>query len=322
MTGAAGRIVAVGVLLAACGASSEPAAAPPPGGPPRLEFSVNPIDLGPRFDDERPQTSIGLRNAGGRTLHVERVDANCGCIGLGDAPKSIEPGKVVDLKFEIRLAGMTGKVSRHVVVRSDDPASPLSRVMIEAEVRPRLETSKTLIELRPATIDAGASADFEVHGATGEDLAPLSWSSTTTDVKVSAAVSGKTARVLVTAAPFTEDFTGAVVLRLDKSERIVPVKGVSARDVRADPPRVWAEGKVGAKIGQTKLVGREGVNWRVRGLESDKKELTAEVVDGVLRVRILAGAPAGEFKGVVTVLLEGAKPDRLRVEVTAWIESP
>jgi hypothetical protein len=321
MTRAARRTVAVGVLLAACGRSPEPAA-PIVEGPPRLEFSRSPIDLGTRFDDERPETSVGLRNAGGRTLHVERVDANCGCIGLGDAPKSIEPGKVVDLKFQIRLAGMTGKVSRHVVVRSDDPVSPLSRVMIEAEVRPRLEPSKTLIELHPATIDAGASADFDVHAATDDDLAGLSWSSTTTDVKVAAAVSGKRAHVLVTASPFTEDFTSAIVLRLDKSERIIPVKGVSARDVRADPPRVWADGKVGAKVGQTKLVGREGLSWRVRGLESDNKEMTAEVVDGALRVRILAGAPAGEFKGVVTVLLEGAKPDRVRVEVSAWIESP
>jgi len=318
MTSRARRFAAALLLLAACGRETETTS--PAAGPPRLEFRPSLIDLGTRFDDERPETAIGLRNVGGRTLHVERVDANCGCIALGDAPKSIEPGQEADLRFQVRLSGIAGKLSRHVVVRTDDPESPLSRVMIEAAVRPRIEMSKPLVELRPATIDAPSSAEVDVNGATGEDMAGLSCSSTTSDVKVAVKVSGKTARVTVQAAPFVEDFTSAIVLRLGASERVLLAKGVSARDVRAEPSRVWADGPLGAKVGAAKLVGREGAKWRVLSVESDRKELTAEFVDGTLRVKVAAGAPAGEFKGVVVVRLEGAKPDSVRVEVAAWIE--
>ncbi len=321
MTSPAPRTVALlafAACVAACGGDG--ASSPAADGPPHLVFRANPVELGARFDDEKPETAIGLHNAGGRTLHVERVDANCGCIALGAAPATVEPGKDADLKFEIRLAGMTGKIQRHVVVKTDDPASPLARVTIEADVRPRIETTLPLVELRPDTLGAATSVDFSVHSATGEDLAGLSWSSTTSQVQVATAVSGKNALVHVSAAPFVDDFAGAVVLHLGAAERIVPVQGVSARDVRAVPPSVWAAGAVGAKIGETKLVARPGVAWSVRGLDSDRKELTAEVVGDALRVKIVAGAPAGEFKGAITVRFDGAKPETLRVPVTSWIE--
>jgi hypothetical protein len=319
MTRAAVSLVLVGALAAACGESTAPATSEL-GPPPRLEFRPGKIDLGARFDDERPETTIGLANTGGRTLHIERIDANCGCIALGDAPKKIEPGKSVDLKFQIRLVGMTGKVSRNVAVRSDDPASTVSRVTIEADVRPRIETSKTLIEIRPATVDESTTVDVDVTGASGQDLAGLSCVSATKNVASALTISGKTARLRVSVEPFVDDFTTAVVLKLGAAERVLVVKGVSARDVRAEHPNVWADGPDGARIGATKLVGREGLKWSVKSVESDRKELTAEVVGDELRVKVGAGVPAGEFKGHVVLKLEGAKPDTLRVEVAAWVE--
>lgn len=320
MTNSARRLALLALALAGCGPDGATAPTPDPEAP-RLVFREDTIELGARFDDEAPEAVVALRNVGGRALKIERIDSNCGCIALGPPPKSIAPGATTELAFQIRLTGMTGRASRHIIVRSDDPASPVSRVAIEADVRPRIEVSSALVELRPKSLEAEGFVDVEVRGGSGEDLAGLSCTPITSNVTATAAIAGKTATVRIVAAPFVDDFQSAMILRLGKAERVVSVKGISARDVRAVPELVWADGPDGARVGEAKLVGREGATWRVKSLKSDRKEMTAEFADGVLRIRIGKGLPPGEFRGNVTVSFEGAKPESLRVGVMAWVES-
>src|SRR5688500_3462331 len=91
-------LAAAGVLLLSgtCGegAASEgdPPAAPVPAGPARLVFGADPVLFGSKFDDEQPEVTVELRNAGGSTLNVERIESNCGCIHLGATPSKLAPG--------------------------------------------------------------------------------------------------------------------------------------------------------------------------------------------------------------------------------------
>src|SRR5438046_139512 len=92
------------LVAAACG-REQPASAGP-ATPPRLAFAADSVSFGTKFDDEIPSVTATLKNLGGTTLHVERLEPSCGCILVGEAPKTIAPGASVDLPMEIRLVGI------------------------------------------------------------------------------------------------------------------------------------------------------------------------------------------------------------------------
>ncbi len=291
----------------------------PAAGGPRLVCSGNPIGFGTKLDDEPVEVVLGLRNAGDRPLHLTRVEPTCACIRLGEAPSVLEPGGQAEVRFRVRLAGMSGRISRIVQIVSDDPAAPMTRVRIEGEVIPRLVVQPLRVALKPMTLDAPSAADLDVRASTRQSLAGLTAVCTARQVKVTVAASEDSARVHVAAEPFAEDFIGSVVLHLGTYERIVPLVATAAWDVRVIPGRLTAGRLRRGEPLQAHLVARGGLTWRVVGVESDRKELSGEVEGDTLRVRVAADAPPGAFSGTVTVVLEGARPDRVRVPVTAYV---
>ena len=325
----AAALVVIALVAAACGRRDDPA--PPPvvvaptapsadDAPPHLDVGEKRVSFGTKFDDEEPEVVFVLTNTGGRTLHVEHIDTNCGCARVGEKPDTIEPGKSAEVHIKIKLDGMSGPVSRSASFHTDDPSQPVVRATIAGEVRPRLEAEPARVRFEPDTADVASSVDIDVKSSSGTSLDGFTVFTGTTGLSVSAAISGATARVHLVAAPFAEDFLGSVVLRLGKYERILPVMAVAPRDVRASPEKLTPGVVRGAVTVETRLVGRKGVDWRVVSVQTNRKDLTAEYKDGMLRVRIDEDAPAGALTGRVTVLLEGAKPDRVTVSVVAFVE--
>lgn len=328
-------VVAVGAWIAVTPrAIDEPAAAPfalraTEGRPaivaaaetvPHLDIHEKRLSFGTRFDDEEPEVVLVLANTGGRTLHVEHVDTNCGCARVGETPKTIEPGKSAEVRIRIKLDGMSGPITRAVSVHTDDPSQVVVRATIEGIVRPRLEAEPARIKFEPETADAATAIDIDVRSSEGSPLDGFSAFTGTMGLTATATITGATARVHLVAAPFAEDFLGAVVLRLGRYERILPVMAVAPRDVRASPEKLVAGVVKGAVTLETRLVGKKGVDWRVVSVETSRRDLTAEYSKGMLRVRIDESAPAGALVGRVTVMLEGAKPDRVQVGVVAFVE--
>jgi hypothetical protein len=319
---------AVALAAAACGRHDEPApSAPAPAAapkddaaPPHLQLRESRVSFGTRYDDEEPEIVFVLANTGGRPLVVEHIDTNCGCARVGEKPASIEPGKSADVHIKIKLDGMSGPITRAASFHTDDPSQPVVRGAIVGEVRPRLVAEPARIRFEPATAQDATAVDIDVKGSDGGPLDGLTAFSGTMGLTVSTTISGATARVHVAAAPFAEDYLGSVVLRLGKYERILPVMSVAPRDVRASPEKLVAGVVRSAVTLETRLVGRPGVDWRVVAVQTSRRDLTAEYADGMLRVRIAEDAPAGALVGRVTVLLEGAKPDRVTVNVVAFVE--
>ena len=298
----------------------EPADDATPQEGPRLRWKPNPAVFGTKFEDEEVDLTFALSNPGTQTVHLRKIEPSCGCIRVDRAQATLEPGARMDLQVTVRLAGMAGQFARYVVIYGDMlPESP-ARIAIHGKVLSRIDVSPPRVILRPATPDSESVADIEVRSNTDEPLDGLTVSSTMRGVTPQATIDGRSARIHLVATPFLKDFECSLVVRRGASERIVPVSYFAAQDVKAVPPRLVAGRGSGRDQLEARLVAREGVTIRVKSVESNRKDMTAEVVGGVLRVKIGEDAPAGPFSGEVVIVLEGAKPDRIRVPVTAYME--
>jgi len=303
----------------ACDDAQPAAPAAPPADAPRLVFREDSISFGTKFDDETADVAIAFRNTGGRTLHVNRIDVDCACARLGETPREVAPGAEAELRLRLKFVGVSGPIRHRVAIDTDDPKTPIARAWMTGEIVPRLAVEPRKVELRPAALADAASADLDVRGADGKPLDGLTAFSSARELTLTVTPAGAGARVRVAAAAFADDFIGSVVLRLGTYEKVVPVRGFAARDVRAVPEEITTGLLRRGEPLEVKLVGREGVTWRALSVESDRADLGGEVEGDVLRIRIGEKAPVGAFAGAVVVVLEGAKPARVRVPIRAVV---
>jgi hypothetical protein len=290
-------------------------------GPPRLRFAQERVSFGTRFDDEAPNVTVTLLNVGGETLHVHKIEPSCGCILVGHAPTELAPGGRVDVRMEVRLAGFDGPFERVVAFHTDDLHAQPGRVSLIGEVKPKIAVAPPAVVAAPATLEATTTVDLDVTSTVGEPIATLTVNSTAPWTTVTTALERDKARLRVVVQPFADDFTGSLVLRLGKSERVVPVFGRAARDVRVAPDKLWIGSEEMNRTVRAELVARDGAPpWRVLSVESSRKDLEAKLEGGrVLVARIADDAPKGRFEGLVTLTFEGAKPDKVRVPVLGWV---
>jgi hypothetical protein len=306
-----------GTAPAASKESTAPAASPTDA--PRLVFREDSISFGTKFDDETADVTIAFRNTGGRTLHVNRIDVDCACARLGEAPREVAPGAEAELRLRLKFVGVSGPIRHRVAIDSDDPATPIARAWMAGEIRPRLTVEPKKVELRPAALGDAASVDLDVRGYDGGRLADLTATTTHRELTVAVTPTETGARVRVAVAPFAHDIIGSVVLRNGKYEKVVPVRCFAACDVRAVPEEVTTGLLRRGEPLEVKLVGRKGVTWRVLSVESDRADLVGEMDGDVLRIRVGEKAPVGVFSGAVVVVLEGAQPSRVRVPIHAVV---
>jgi len=302
-------------------ATPEESAAPAlsPADAPRLVFREESVSFGTKFDDETADVAIAFRNTGGRTLHVNRIDVDCACARLGETPREVAPGAEAELRLRLKFVGVSGPIRHRVAIDSDDPKTPIARAWMTGEIRARLTVDPKRVELRPAALGDAASIDLDVRSPEGARLEDLGATTTSVRLSVNVTPTETGARVHVATAPFADDFIQSVVLRRGSYEKVVPVRGFAARDVRAVPEEVTTGLVRRGEPLEVKLVGRKGVTWRVLSVESDRADLSGEVDGDVLRIRVGDKAPVGAFSGAVVVVLEGAKPSRVRVQIRAVV---
>ena len=67
---------------------------------------------------------------------IEGVSTTCGCTAALAAQSRVEPGGRTVLRVTFETRTFSGKVERDVLVRSNDPKTPLVEVRVSATVEP------------------------------------------------------------------------------------------------------------------------------------------------------------------------------------------
>jgi hypothetical protein len=101
---------------------------------PLIRVEPEGFDFGNVLPGKTLRKEFTIRNFGNAPLELENVSTTCGCTAALAGAKTVEPGGSTPLAVTFQTRRFTGKVERKVLVRSNDPKTPLVEVKLGATV--------------------------------------------------------------------------------------------------------------------------------------------------------------------------------------------
>ena len=101
---------------------------------PRIRVDPKSFDFGSALPGKTLRKEFTIRNFGDAALLIESVSTTCGCTAALPEERRVEPGGSTPLRVTFETRRFSGKVERRVIVRSNDPETPLLEVRVSATV--------------------------------------------------------------------------------------------------------------------------------------------------------------------------------------------
>jgi hypothetical protein len=101
---------------------------------PRIRVEPESFDFGMAQPGKTLRKDFTIRNFGDAELVIEGVSTTCGCTAALFEQSHVAPGGRTALRVTLETRRYSGKVERQVLVRSNDPKTPLVRVAVSATV--------------------------------------------------------------------------------------------------------------------------------------------------------------------------------------------
>lgn len=113
------------------------------------------IDLGTVFEDSVVEGNIEFVNSGNQDLIITGVRASCGCTVAKMEKKSYLPGEKGEINVRLNTRGFFGVVRKSVFIKIQDVEPSIVRVIIQANVKSKLEIEPRFIDLQDLPLDNG-----------------------------------------------------------------------------------------------------------------------------------------------------------------------
>jgi hypothetical protein len=101
---------------------------------PRIRVEPDSFDFGRALPGKTLRKEFTIRNFGDADLTIESVSTTCGCTAALAADRRVPPGGSTALRVTLETRTYSGKVERQVLLRSNDPKTPLVQVRVSATV--------------------------------------------------------------------------------------------------------------------------------------------------------------------------------------------
>ena len=101
---------------------------------PRIRVEPEAFDFGKALPAKTLRKEFTLSNFGDEALVIESVSTTCGCTAALASDTKLAPGSSTVLRVTLETRSYTGKLERQVLVRSNDPKTPLLTVKVSATV--------------------------------------------------------------------------------------------------------------------------------------------------------------------------------------------
>jgi hypothetical protein len=315
---------------------------------PRIRFERSELDLGAAEYGAEITTKVSFSNAGSELLRVKDLRSSCTCTVGTLEKKEYQPGEAGQIELKYRALRMPGEeVRQSLLVETNDPTQPLSRVVVKSTMKPSLAiiprevnlgairpgeaprvklTVASVGELGAFRIEA-VEADLGAKDVQVSDLKSRARTAAATPEDVDAplhTIGGSAYEVHLTLPPrpTTGPVSGQITVRTTSEESPiirVPVSGNVVSDFRVDPPTIlFSPATPGPKT--LRLSSHAGGTERVRVRVLDAGPyLDCDVTQGssptTWTLRCSARElPKSRETGVVSLAVEG-HPHETRVSV-------
>lgn len=102
---------------------------------PKIKINETQHDFGTLPEGKVAEHNFTLTNDGKNTLKIMNVRTTCDCISTVVSEKQIEPGKTGSLIVKLDTKNNPGRLSRNVVVYTNDPEEPVKVLNIYADIK-------------------------------------------------------------------------------------------------------------------------------------------------------------------------------------------
>ncbi len=115
---------------------------------PVIEIEPRTFNLGELQQKTMHRVRAHIRNAGTETLRISSVTSDCGC-AVAQLPDSVlSPGDTTSVLITLSTRHYSGKITKHIYLKSNDPGAPSAPITLKALVR-------QIVTLRPLAVDFG-----------------------------------------------------------------------------------------------------------------------------------------------------------------------
>lgn len=102
---------------------------------PGILFNDTQFDFGNVLEGKKVDHTFTFWNGGKGTLEIKDIQTSCGCTAALISSKILKPGENGTLKVELDTSNRSGKMSRTITVKSNDPKEPNKVLTIFADVQ-------------------------------------------------------------------------------------------------------------------------------------------------------------------------------------------
>ncbi len=121
--------------------------------------------------DSPLKAKIKLKNSGDKTLEITDVKPGCGCTTAPLDKKVLSPGEFATMDVSLSITGNTGKVTKSIQIKSNDPDNETKLLYLKCEVVRALMTSPTAYFTFPEMIvGREAQSKLTLKNASNQDI--------------------------------------------------------------------------------------------------------------------------------------------------------
>ena len=137
---------------------------------PRLVLDAHEFDFGRIQPVPRATHVFRIRNEGGGTLKIIRLNPACGCTTTVLGKDSLEPGETADLEVALNSTGYLGSVTKTIDLVSNDPVAPHQTLVLKAFVQGDLLLARDEVFFHSLRAGDLRKASLKVTSGTGRGI--------------------------------------------------------------------------------------------------------------------------------------------------------
>lgn len=111
----------------------------------QLTWEKTEIELHPKQGDKEAVAQFRYENKGSTPIHIRNVRSSCGCTVASLKKNDVAPGEKGEVTATFNIGGRTGVQQKVVTVETDDPARPVTNLVLKAVIEPPLSVQPSFV---------------------------------------------------------------------------------------------------------------------------------------------------------------------------------